>query len=159
MWLNTCISASSPTHRGSLESSYQHSSSQYRRFYPCAPYRLFENLWFDLNHHRYSSGRTTGIVLDSGDGVTHAVPVFEGFSIPHAIRRVDVAGRCSFELFSFDSLILTVYQRCDRLSSTSVAQVRAPPTHHCRAGSHSHHQGEMLLHCSESRKRGERGAW
>lgn len=41
----------------------------------------------------YASGRTSGLVLDSGDGVSHAVPVAQGFAIDNAIMRVDVAGR------------------------------------------------------------------
>jgi len=40
----------------------------------------------------YASGRKTGCVLDSGHGVTHCVPVVDGFEVKHAVSRMDVAG-------------------------------------------------------------------
>ncbi|KAL3169479.1 hypothetical protein MRX96_045532 [Rhipicephalus microplus] len=41
----------------------------------------------------YAQGLYTGVVVDSGDGVTHICPVFEGFALNHLTRRLDIAGR------------------------------------------------------------------
>lgn len=41
----------------------------------------------------YATGSTTGLVLDSGDGASQAVPVFEGFALRPAVLRLGFAGR------------------------------------------------------------------
>lgn len=41
----------------------------------------------------YASGRTTGLILNSGDSVTSAVPIFEGFTVPFATQKMGMAGR------------------------------------------------------------------
>ncbi|XP_043968130.1 actin-like [Gambusia affinis] len=41
----------------------------------------------------YASGRTTGLVVESGDGVSHTVPVYEDYCLPHAFCCTSVSGR------------------------------------------------------------------
>ena|SRR5437764_3582906 len=41
----------------------------------------------------YASGRSNGLVIEAGEETSHAVPVYEGFMLPHAVSRVDLGGR------------------------------------------------------------------
>ncbi len=46
-----------------------------------------------LNTNRYAQGLLTGLVMDSGDGVSHCIPVKDGYSFPQFTKRLNVAGR------------------------------------------------------------------
>ena len=41
----------------------------------------------------FSTGTTTGLVAESGEGLSYAIPIFEGFALPHAVLTLNVAGQ------------------------------------------------------------------
>ena len=66
----------------------------------------------------YSAGKFSGIVVDSGEGDTNIVPVFDGYSIPHAIIRLNISGKDLTEFF-MRLLIETGY----RFTTTSEKEI------------------------------------
>lgn len=62
----------------------------------------------------YATGKTTGVVLESGDGITHSVPIYEGYPLSHAVCRLKLAGR---DLT--DYLVLLLQARGYQLSTTT----------------------------------------
>jgi actin beta/gamma 1 len=72
-------------------------------------------------------GRTTGLVLDSGEGVTHTIPVFDGFGMTMGIQRLDLAGR---ELNTLLAKLLAQEGTC-LTTTTDQHHVRLMKEKHC----------------------------
>lgn len=75
----------------------------------------------------YAAGRTTGLVVDSGDGVSHTIPVYEGYMIKHAVNKMSIAGR---QLTEFMQKLM-IEQGEEMTSASEFQIVRDIKEEHC----------------------------
>ena len=54
---------------------------------------FLDKLTFSYYFFKVGDRTLTGIVIDSGDGVTHVIPVAEGYVIGSCIKHIPIAGR------------------------------------------------------------------
>eukprot|EP00928_Gymnodinium_smaydae_P080573 TRINITY_DN64241_c0_g1_i1.p1 TRINITY_DN64241_c0_g1~~TRINITY_DN64241_c0_g1_i1.p1 ORF type:complete len:388 (+),score=73.48 TRINITY_DN64241_c0_g1_i1:107-1270(+) len=101
-------------------------------------------------------GRTTGVVLDSGEGVTHTIPIFDGFGMPYCINRLDLAGRelnvLLAKLMAQEgvSLTTTEEQHQTRLIKEKHCYVALEPTSEfCESVAYKLPDGRELTICEE----------
>ena len=40
----------------------------------------------------YSTGKVSGLIAESGEGISYTVPIFEGYALPHAMIKLEIAG-------------------------------------------------------------------
>ena len=83
--------ASSPPDRGSFEPEANRVRMTQIRFETFNLPAMYVAIQVVLSLH--ASGRTTGIDMDSDDDGSHCVPIYEGYAQPHAILRLNLAGR------------------------------------------------------------------
>lgn len=67
----------------------------------------------------YAAGKPTGVVVDSGGGGTHVVPVFDGYALSGSTMRLDLAGR---DITDYLNKLLNA-QGCDLTTSAEQAMV------------------------------------
>lgn len=109
-----------------------------------------------------------GVVFDSGDGVSHSVPVFEGYCLPHAVQRFTLAGhdvtmhlKMVFDVNSFCIFFTWTIKYAHLVNKTisyihlwfllscvpASAGAGSVHAHFCRDGDCERDKGEMLPGC------------
>ena len=65
----------------------------------------------------YSAGKFDGISIDSGEGITSFVPIYDGYSLKNSIIKIDLAGKDVTEYliktlgYDFNLQLKTIYER------------------------------------------------